>query len=389
MGKVFFEGEGGQVAMDTQHTLLIDARAATKAHPAVNRYVRSLLLALIPELAAEEVLHVLLSPETDPMACLSHQRVKSHLTTAAFGTFKSHYQAFKIARAVKPDIYHAPYILTPVTVPGKMVLTIHDVIPMSHPHYSTYWMGFLWRYIIGRRVIKHSRKIIGVSKCALKGCEEQFRARIMNRSTVIYHGISPSFTPQSEERVDAFRARFHLPERFFLYVGSDKPHKNVSTVLRAMALMDPTSSIPLVLAGFDLEKSDLKHEIEDLRLGDRVMSVGDLPEKDLPDLYSSAHALVFPSLAESFGFPILESMACGTPVICSSLSVLQEITGGNAKIVSAREQREWKNAMDLASVSLEWHDAFRMKGLAWAAQFSWVTTARATLKVYRSLYRKK
>ncbi|MEI6647738.1 MAG: glycosyltransferase family 1 protein, partial [bacterium] len=84
-----------------------------------------------------------------------------------------------------------------------------------------------------------------------------------------------------------------------------------------------------------------------------------------------------------------ESMACGTPVICSSLSVLKEITGGNAKIVSAREQREWRNAMDLANVSLEWHDAFRDKALAWVSRFSWTTTARSTLNVYRSLYRKK
>ena len=386
---MIFENEDGQFVMNIKHTLLIDARAATRANLGINRYVRSLLPAMIPELKEDEVLHVILSPEAEPMACLSHQRVTTHLTSAAFGTFKSHYEAFKIARSVKPDIYHAPYILTPVTVPGKMVLTIHDVIPLSHPHYSSYWMRILWRYIIGYRVIRHSRKIIGVSNSALKGCEEQFHARIMNRSTVIYHGVGINFTPQSEERVDQIRTRFGLPERFFLYVGSDKTHKNVSTVLQAMALMDPTSSIPLALAGFDSEKSDLKHEVEDLNLGDRVIWLGKVSEADLPSLYTSAHALVFPSLAESFGFPVLESMACGTPVICSSLAVLKEITGGNAKIVSAREQREWKNAMDLASVSLEWHDAFREKGLAWVSRFSWATTALSTLNVYRSLYRKK
>lgn len=375
--------------MNRKHTILIDARAATRAHLGIKRYVRSLLEALIPELAEDEVLHVMLSPEAEEMPFLVHPKVTCHLTSAPFGTFKSHYQAFKIALSVKADIYHAPYILTPVSVPGKMVLTIHDVIPLSHPQYSSYWMRFLWKYLIGRRVVRHSRKIIGVSNAALKACEEEFGARIMNRSTVIYHGIASNFTPQSEEAVEAVRLKYGLPERFFLYVGSDLPHKNVSTVLQAMALMDPTSSLPLALAGFSPEKSELKDEVEDLHLDDRIIWVGEVPEEDLPALYTAARALVFPSLAESFGFPVLESMACGTPVLCSSLSVLKEITGGNVKIVSAREQREWMHAMDLASVSLEWHEAFQAKALAWASRFSWKTTARSTLNVYRSLYRKK
>lgn len=375
--------------MNKKHTILIDARAATRAHLGIKRYVRSLLEALIPELSDDEVLHVILSPEAEEMPFLAHPKVTCHLTTAPFGTFKSHYQAFKIALSVKADIYHAPYILTPVSVPGKMVLTIHDVIPLSHPQYSSYWMRFLWKYLIGRRVVRHSRKIIGVSNAAIKACEEEFGARIMNRSTVIYHGIASNFTPQSEEAVEAVRLKFGLPERFFLYVGSDLPHKNVSTVLQAMALMDPTSSLPLALAGFSPEKSELKDEVEDLHLDDRIIWVGEVPEEDLPALYTAARALIFPSLAESFGFPVLESMACGTPVLCSSLSVLKEITGGNAKIVSAREQREWMHAMDLASVSLEWHEAFQAKALAWTSRFSWKTTARSTLNVYRSLYRKK
>lgn len=374
--------------MDSKHTILIDARAATPAQLGIHRYVRSLLAAMIPELADDEVLHVILSPETEAMPFLLHPRVICHQTGAPFGTFKSHYHAFKIARSVKPDIYHAAYILTPVSVPGKMILTLHDVIPLSHPQYSSCWMRILWRYIIGRRVVRHSRKIIGVSHTALQVCEKKFKTRIMNRSMVIYHGISSDFKPQPEEVVEAVRVKYGLPDRFFLCVGSDMPHKNVSTLFQAMALMDPTSSIPLALAGFPPEKSGLRAEVEALQLGDRVLWIGEVLEEDLPGLYTAARALLFPSLAESFAFPVLESMACGTPVICSSLSVLKEITGGNAKIVSAREQREWKSAMDLASVSLEWYDAFQAKALAWTARFSWTTTARSTLNVYRSLYRK-
>jgi len=143
-----------------------------------------------------------------------------------------------------------------------------------------------------------------------------------------------------------------------------------------------------VLAGFDPKKSSLVDEAERLELGDRIQWLGLVPEEQLPTLYTAAHALLFPSLVESFGFPVLEAMACGTPVICSSLSVLREITGGHAKIVSACEQHEWKRAMDAAVGSLDWHDVYQKKGLARAAKFSWQTAARATLDVYRSLYRK-
>jgi len=368
------------------HIILFDARAAVAERPGVNRYIRSLLTALVPALAADERLHVIVSPESEDLPCLTHVQVTRHVAAAAFGTLASHYQAFKVGRAVRAEVRHAPYILTPIGGPGKLVLTIHDVIPLSHPQYSTFWQRRMWR-MMGRRALWRSRKIIGVSERALKTCEQLFGARIANRSVVIYHGISPQFRPQPKEVVAGVRERYRLPERFFLSVGSDLPHKNLGTLLQALALMEPTAAIPLVMAGFDAKKSKVAEAVEELGLGGRVRFVGGVPEHDLPGLYTAAHTLLFPSLAEGFGFPMLEAMACGTPVICSSLNVLKEITGGHARIVSAREPQEWRQAMEMAIGSLDWHDRYREKGLAWVRQFSWETAARETLEVYRSLYR--
>ncbi len=373
--------------MDETHTILFDARTATHAYPGINRYIRSLLAAIMPELRPDERLHVILPPDTE-MPCLLDPRVTTHPTDAPANTLKSHLQAYRLERAVQAHVVHTPYILTPIRVPGKMVLTVHDVIPLSHPQYSTPLTRLFWRFT-GRRALWHSRKIIGVSEDALKACERHFGSHASRRSVVIHHGIDAAFHPQPPEAVAQVRASYDLPDRFLLYVGSDQPHKNVSTLLNALALMDPTATVPLVVAGFDGETSPSRREADQLKLGSRVLWIGKVPDEHLPALYSAAHAFLFPSLVEGFGFPVLEAMACGAPVICSALSVLKEITGGAAKLVHPTDRQEWKRAIHAALVSLDWHDVYRAKGLARATHFSWHTAACATLDVYRQLYLKQ
>ena len=370
--------------MENHHTILFDARTATRAYPGINRYIRSLLSAMIPELQPDEKLHVILSPETT-IPCLDHPQVTTHLTDTPANTFKSHWQTFKLANAIKAQIHHAPYILTPVRVPGKMVLTVHDVIPLSHPQYSTFYTRLFWKFT-GTRTIRHSRRIIGVSEDALKACTRLFGTQAVHRSVVIHHGIDSAFRPQSPKAIEEVRRTYDLPEKFLLYLGSDCPHKNVTTLLHALALLDPTASVPLVIAGFDSESSPLRREAEQLGLEKRVQWVGEVPDEDLPALYSAAYAFLFPSLVEGFGFPVLEAMACGTPVICSALNVLKEITGGAATIVHPTDRQEWQRAIHAAIISLKWRDVYRDRGLARAAKFSWQTAAHATLDVYRQLY---
>ena len=373
--------------MDGSHTILFDARTATHAYPGINRYIRSLLSAMVPELRPDERLHVILPPDT-PLAFLAHPQITTYATDSDITTVRSHWQAFKLAHRIKPQVFHAPYILTPLRVPGKLVLTVHDIIPLSHPQYSTLFTRLFWQFT-GRRAIRHCRKLIGVSEDALKACSRFFGTGASRRSVVIYHGIDPAFRPQSQEAIADVRQTYHLPEKFLLYVGSDRPHKNVTTLLHALALMDPTASAPLVIAGFNSENSPLRREAEQLGLSDRVQWIDEIPDDALPALYSAAHAFLFPSLVEGFGFPVLEAMACGTPVICSALNVLKEITAGAAKIVHPTDRQEWRRAIHAAIVSLDWHDVYREKALARAAHFSWHLAARATLDIYRQLYPKQ
>lgn len=374
--------------MDSRHIILFDARTATKDYPGINRYIRSLLSAIIPLLQSDEQLHVILPPDTEIDFLNNRPNVTTHPTDADISTFRSHLQTFRLEHRIRPHVYHAPYILTPLRVPGKLVLTVHDIIPLSHPHYSTFYTRLFWR-LTGRRAIRHCRKLIGVSEDALKTCSRFFGPHAVRRSTVIHHGVDAAFHPQPPDVLDELRQTYHLPEKFFLYVGSDRAHKNVTTLLHALALMDPTASAPLVLTGPFDDDAPSRREAAQLGLGQRVIWLNEIPEKDLPALYCAAHALLFPSLVEGFGFPVLEAMACGTPVICSALGVLKEITAGAAKIVHPTDRQEWKRTIDAALISLDWHDVYRQKGLERAAQFAWPAAAAATLDIYRQLYPKK
>lgn len=367
------------------HTILFDARTATSDNPGLNRYIRSLLASMLPLLREDERLHVILPPDTE-IGFLNHTQVVTHPTEHDITTFRSHWQTFRLEHRVKPQVYHAPCILTPLRVPGKLVLTVHEFMPVSHPQYSSDWHTRLFWKLNVRRVLMHCRKLITISEETRKAGLRYFGARAMRRSTVIRPGIDPSFRALPAEQVAAVRKKHSLPDKFLLYFGSDRPHKNVATLLRALALTDPTASVPLVIAGYGNTGSPLRREAEHLGLKQRVIWLNDFPEDDLPALYCAAHVLLFPSLVEGFAFPVLEAMACGTPVICSALNVLKEFTAGAAKIVHPTDCQEWQRAIDAALVSLDWHDVYSRKCLERAAAFSWRQTAAETLEAYRQLY---
>ncbi len=371
--------------MVENHTILFDARTATNEYPGLNRYTRSLLSAMLPMLREDERLHVILPPDT-VIDFLDHPKVATHPTDCGITTFRSHWQTFRLEHRIRPHVYHVPCILTPLRVPGKLVLTVHEFMPVTHPQYSNDWHTKLFWKLNVRRVLMHCRKLIAVSEDTVTTGLRFFGKRAMRRSIVIRPGIDPAFHVLSSEKVAAVRKTYTLPDKFLLYFGSDRPHKNVTTLLHALALIDPTASVPLVVAGYGSSKSPLRRKAEQLGLEQRVFWLNDFPEKDLPALYCAAHALLFPSLVEGFAFPVLEAMACGTPVICSALNVLKEITAGAAKIVHPTDCQEWQRAIDAALVSLNWHDVYRQKGLERAAGLSWQIAAAKTLEVYRQLY---
>jgi glycosyltransferase involved in cell wall biosynthesis len=156
-----------------------------------------------------------------------------------------------------------------------------------------------------------------------------------NKVKVIYIGIEKAFRPIDNPTIlEATRKKYQLPEKFILYVGAIQPRKNIAGLITAYHLLcqDPNFKYHLVVAGgVGWKKENINHLVRELGLKDRIRFPGYISPSDLPILYSLAEVFVFPSFYEGFGLPVLEAMACGTPVVTSNLSSLPEV-GSDAVI---------------------------------------------------------
>jgi glycosyltransferase involved in cell wall biosynthesis len=202
--------------------------------------------------------------------------------------------------------------------------------------------------------------------------------------TVIHEAAAPSFCPQPPETVVATRAQYKLPDRYLLFVGTIEPRKNLARLLAAFEAVHSEALVDgLVIVGrrgwlYD----DFFAALERSPARDAVIFPGYLPDADLPAVYAGAEALVLPSLYEGFGLPVLEAMACGTPVVCSNAASIPEI-GGDAALYFDPTSTE---AM-VAVIRRVLRDAalqaeMKTRGLAQATRFSWRRAAQETLGVY-------
>jgi alpha-1,3-rhamnosyl/mannosyltransferase len=173
-----------------------------------------------------------------------------------------------------------------------------------------------------------------------------------------------------------------LPERYILYLGSNKPHKNLVRLVEAWAVLQP-QPLPLVVAGFwDARYPGPRQHAEELGI-EEVIWLGPVPEQDLPALYTGATLFVFPSLYEGFGLPVLEAMACGTPVACSDSSSLPEVAGDAAILFDSTDVGDMAEAIGLLLGNPDLRQRLAKAGLQRAKRFSWQRTAKETLEVYR------
>jgi glycosyltransferase involved in cell wall biosynthesis len=203
-----------------------------------------------------------------------------------------------------------------------------------------------------------------------------------------YCGVSDRFQPAPETDIPAFRERNALPEKFFLYVGTIEPRKNVAGLVRAYARYrrDADNPLPLILAGGrgwkDREVFDL---VDQLGLGDNVRFPGFVPSEDLPLWYSAATAFVYPSRYEGFGLPVAEAMACGTPVIATTASSLPEVVGEAGKLVPPEDEESLTSALSQIASDSDLRRRLSLAGRKQAARFRWERMAAETAAVYERL----
>lgn len=283
------------------------------------------------------------------------------------------------------ELFHATeHLLIPLRgVPT--VLTVHDMIFKLFPKHQkrlNYWYLNAAMPLYCRR----ASAIVTVSESSKRDIVAHYGLDPA-KVTVIHEAASAEFQPAPQAAVDGARRRYGLPDRFLIHVGTIEPRKNLTRLVEALQrLRGQGLAVPLVVVGakgwlYD----DFFRRLEGLAVRDAVHFPGYLPAADLPLLYSAAVAAVVPSVYEGFGLPVLESMACGTPVICSRASSLPEIGGGAARYFDAYDVEAMAAALRDVWTQADLRAEMRRQGLARAAGFSWQRAARETMDVYDSL----
>jgi glycosyltransferase involved in cell wall biosynthesis len=210
------------------------------------------------------------------------------------------------------------------------------------------------------------------------------------RITAVYLAASPSYTPQENDLVDmAVLRKYDLPDFYILYLGGYENHKNVLTLLLAWTYVGQALGIdyPLVLAGRKPKKPsdtfpDYDTYIKQLRIEEYVHWIGYVDEEDKPVLYRNAETFVFPSKREGFGLPVLEAMACGTPVVTSDATSIPEIVGDAGFTVNPDDARGMAGAIISTIIQENLAVEMRQNSKNQASKFSWEKTATETLLIY-------
>lgn len=287
-----------------------------------------------------------------------------------------------------PDVLFVPSHVLPLVHPRRSVVTVHDLgyhyYPQAHTLFQNVTLRWSTRYNARAAV-----RILADSEATRRDLV-RFYHTPPERIVVVYPGRDETLAPVTDPAIlGAVRAHYHLAGPYLLYVGTLHPRKNLVRLVQAFAsLQPPIPNLQLVLAGqkgwlYD----ELFAQVRRLGLEDRVILTGYVPDADLPALISGALAFVFPSLHEGFGFPVLEAMACGAPVVCSDASSLPEVAGDAALLVDPLDT----DALAEALARIVHDETLRRelveRGFAHVQRFSWQRCARHVLRVLEDVGR--
>jgi alpha-1,3-rhamnosyl/mannosyltransferase len=335
-------------------------------------------------LTGDEHLSVLFDP-AHPLSLSAGQSVQLIPVSTSPFSLRQQWVIPRMLSTLSASLYHSAYYLMPYRVPVPAFLTVYDLIPLLFPSHSTTRARLLFRWTTATALHAVDQSV-AISSATREDFARHF-AIPSERMVTVPLAADPVFRPQPAEKVVAFRTRYGLPDDFLLYLGSNKPHKNLLSLVEAYArTAEGGETLLLVIAGaWDPRYPEPRERADMLGLAERVIWLGRIPDVDLPALYSSAMAFVFPSLYEGFGLPPLEAMACGTPVACSDSSSLPEVTGDAALLFEPTDVESITRALNRISHDDMLRAQLSARGLNQAARFSWERTARETLELYRKV----
>jgi glycosyltransferase involved in cell wall biosynthesis len=374
--------------------ITVDLTAHVQGHAGLGRYAEQLTLALQRSLPPDESLAAFYNDTEgrQPQGALAALPATAlRLSSKPWRMAVLLAQIFHLPQdrqLGRPDLFLATQHLLPRFGHARTVFTLHDLIfqhyPAAHLPLNRWFLN-----LAVPRFLSAADAIITVSECTRRDAMAIYGVPDA-KIRVIYEAADERFKPISNgPQLDAVRVKYALPERYVLCVGTIEPRKNLPMLFEAWR-QAALAGIQLVVTG----KKGWLYEntfstLEALGIAGQVHFTGFVADEDLPAVYSLAEAFALPSLYEGFGLPVLEAMACGTPVLCADNSSLPEVAGDAALLLAADQPAAWAGALhEVTSQDLLRADMSE-RGLRQAARFSWDRAASETRSLYREVYARR
>lgn len=352
----------------------LDASKLSFPRDGIGTYTRSLLAALA-EVGPEHELHLYGSLHALDPAAIPELLPSWRLAPGRW------------PRTGEVDLFHATTLTFPAGFAGPVVVTCHDLTFFTHPETHTLEnrvhcaTGMLEALLAGAT-------FLAVSHATRTELERWLGVRA-ERVRVIYQAADSRFYPlDAAEAAGRVRTSFGIEAPYLLAVGTLEPRKNLRRLLEAYTALaeERRRALPLLIAGAQgWDGGELARRVASEPELANVRLLGHVADDDLPALYRSARALVYPSLAEGFGLPVLEAMACGTPVVASRATSLPEVVGTAGRLLDPLDTAAWTAVLAELAAAPEVPETERAAVLAQAARFSWRRAAEETLELYQDL----
>jgi glycosyltransferase involved in cell wall biosynthesis len=350
-------------------------------NPGIGRYMKCLTEAVVAQAPEHEYL-LILPPGGE--ALVEAPKAEKISPRLKYYSLREQIELPRILARHKIDLLHSPHFLLPLVRPCPAVATIHDVVYLACPQDLPSRAGRLYYRAMMHACSRLAARIITDSEHSQKEIQRVLHADPA-RIEVIYPGVDPQFFRVTDPaRLKAARARYGIDRDYVLCVGIYKARKNHAGLLRAFRrVLDGGVPAQLVIAGPMAEgETGLRRLAAELGVSESVVFTGFVDEPDLRALYSAARVCACPSLYEGFGFTVLEAMACGAPVVCSSATSLPEVAGDAALYFDPNEPEEIAGQLLRVMTDDKLRASLIERGQINAQRFSWEETARQTLAVY-------